>query len=151
MLVPQFIFLNLKKREFFRSVSCDPAEGFRPLSTYALASGGVDFVRLETDCQDLKNEGWREVPSTQFIEVKLYYMKESGKYYSEGILRVSRAKAQMDPTKNWMETCDMILQLQKSGPLPGLYAGSEFDIFVTGDEHPGGYPQLFKKSNHNAH
>lgn len=147
MAAPKYVFLNTKTRQFFRSPVEDAVPGFRPLQPYVFACGDVDRQRLETDCSDLRNEGWQEISSPQYINIKLYYMRESGKYYSEGILQISRASTEFDPAKSWYDVFELIKELQKSGNLPGLCKGAKFDVFVTGDEHPVGYPALFKLEN----
>lgn len=142
-----FIFISPAKKQFFRSSIGDKVEGFRKLKDYRLACGGIDTQSFDNDRQDLKDEGWTEVPSPQFIDIKLYYMKDSGKYYSEGVIKINLGEATADPAKSWMETMDKIRYLLDSGNLPGLVKGARYEVFVTGEGHPGGYPQLFRINN----
>lgn len=139
-----FIFLNLKDKTFFRSSVKDPVKGFRSLRDYRLPCGDIDAQSFDNDRQDLNDEGWVEIPSPQFITVKLYYMKDSGKYYSEGEIKINLGEAQSEPAKNWMTAMDQIRYLLDTGNLPGLVKGSKFEVFVTGQGHPGGYPHLFR-------
>ena len=138
------IFVKLRTREFFRTTVLDPVEGFKKFRDYRLACGDVDFQSFVNERQDLVDTGWVEIPSPQFITVKLYYMKDSGKYYSEGEIKINRGEAQAEPAKNWMLVMDQIRYLLDSGNLPGLTKGSKFEVFVTGEGHPGGYPHLFR-------
>lgn len=142
-----FIFLNTRTKQFFRSAVNDPVEGFRSLRDYRMACGDVDAQSFDNDRQDLNDEGWTEIPSPQFITVKLYYMKDSGKYYSEGGIEVNLGEATADPAKSWMETMDKIRYLLDSGNLPGLVKGARYEVFVTGEGHPGGYPAAFRINN----
>ncbi|QVW27199.1 hypothetical protein [Escherichia phage vB_EcoM-ZQ1] len=142
-----FIFISPAKKQFFRSSVGDKAEGFRKFKDYRLACGDVDFQSFDNDRQDLNDEGWTEVPSPQFIDVKLYYMKDSGKYYSEGVIKINRGEAEAEPAKSWMETMDKIRYLLDSGNLPGLVKGARYEVFVTGEGHPGGYPAAFRVNN----
>ncbi|AER70251.1 hypothetical protein F416_gp119 [Salmonella typhimurium phage PhiSH19] len=139
-----FIFISPARKQFFRSSVGDKVEGFRKLKDYRLACGDIDAQSFDNDRQDLNDEGWYEIPSPQFVRVKLYYVKPSGKYYSEGTIEVNLGEATADPAKSWMETMDKIRYLLDSGNLPGLIKGSKFDVFVTGQGHPGGYPHLFR-------
>lgn len=142
-----FIFISPGKSEFFRSSASDKVDGFRMLKDYRLACGDVDAQGFDDDRQSLKDDGWKEIPSPQFIYVKLYYVKESGKYYSEGELVLNRGEAESNPAKSWMEAMDKIRYLLDSGNLPGLVKGVRFEVFVTGEGHPGGYPAAFRINN----
>ncbi|EJS6254388.1 hypothetical protein N1226_004121 [Escherichia coli] len=143
----KYIFISPATKEFFISDVKDRVEKFRYMRSYGLASGEIDYQSLDNDRQDLKDEGWTEVPSPQFIDIKLYYMKDSGKYYSEGELVLNRGEAEAEPAKSWMDTMDKIRYLLDSGNLPGLVKGARYEVFVTGEGHPGGYPQLFRINN----
>lgn len=140
----KFIFVDTTAKEFFISDTKDSVEKFRYMRSYVLATGEVDYQSLDNDRQDLIDNGYRLVPSPQFIYVKLYYMKDSGKFYSEGELILNRGEAQAEPAKNWMLAMDQVRALLDSGNLPGLVKGSKFEVFVTGEGHPGGYPHLFR-------
>lgn len=139
-----FIFISPGRSQWFRSSVKDEVEGFRLLKDYRLACGDVDHQSFDNDRQDLCDEGWSEIPSPQFIYVTLYYMKDSGKYYSQGTLKLNRGEAEAEPAKDWMLAMDQVRYLLDSGNLPGLIKGSKFEVFVTGDGHPGGYPHLFR-------
>lgn len=147
MSVKNYIFISPGRSEFFCSDASDSVEGFRPMKSYQLASGGVDAVAFKADRQGLLDQGWKEITSPQYIAIKLYYMKDSGKYYSEGELFVNRAEADAAPAKNWMETMDKIRYLLDCGKLPGLVSGARYEVFVTGEGHPGSYPHLFRINN----
>lgn len=142
-----FIFLNTSTKQFFRSAVSDPVEGFRMGRDYRLACGDVDAQGFDNDRQDMNDAGWTEIPSPQFITVKLYYMKHSGKYYSEGEIKLNRGEVVKDPAKSWMEAMDKIRYLLDSGNLPGLTKGARYQVFVTGEGHPGGYPAAFRIHN----
>ncbi|WPJ72038.1 hypothetical protein DEEACLCL_00013 [Salmonella phage CRW-SP2] len=142
-----YIFIRPLTHQFFCSDAQDAIEGFHPLKPYKLASGGVDQEAFNCDRQALLDAGWSEIQSPQYIPVTLYYMKDSGKFYSEGTLKISRAAAEENPAKSWLEVMDHIRYLMDSGDLPGLVKGSRFEVFVTGEGHPGGYPQLFRINN----
>lgn len=146
-VVKNYIFISPGRSEFFTSDDSDYVEGFRPMKSYKHASGEIDVVAFKSDRQGLIDQGWKEIASPQYIAIKLYYMKDSGKYYSEGELFVNRAEAEADPAKNWMVLMDKVRYLLDTGNLPGLVKGSRFEVFVTGEGHPGGYPQLFRIHN----
>ncbi|MDF4164726.1 hypothetical protein P3446_13295 [Escherichia coli] len=143
----KYIFISPAAKEFFISDVKDRVEKFRYMRSYGLASGEIDYQSLDNDRQDLIDDGWRLVPSPQYIHIKLYYMKDSGKYYSEGELVLNRGEAEAEPAKSWMDTMDKIRYLLDSGNLPGLVKGARYEVFVTGEGHPGGYPQLFRINN----
>lgn len=138
-----FIFISPSSMRFFCSDVEDPIEGFRPMKSYKLALGGIDKLAFDYDRLALLDGGWVEIPSPQYININLYYMKESGKFYSDGVLSVQRGPAEENPAKDWMEILDRIRSMLDSGNLPGLVKGSKLTVFVTGEGHPGGYPALF--------
>lgn len=144
MCEKNFIFVSPARKQWFRSSIKDKAEGFRLFKDYRLACGDIDHQGFDNDRQDLNDEGWSEIPSPQFIYVQLYYMKDSGKYYSEGTLKLNLGEANKEPAKSWMLAMDQVRGLLDSGNLPGLIKGSKFEVFVTGQGHPGGYPHLFR-------
>lgn len=139
-----YIFISPNSKRFFCSDISDVVSGFRPLKPYKLASGDVDQDSFNQDRVALLDGGWTEIRSPQLIYIRLYYMKDSGKFYSEGVLEVSRADAEENPAKDWFKISEHIRYLLDSGTLPGLVKGSVFEVFVSGSEHPGGYPQLFR-------
>lgn len=143
----KYIFISPATKEFFISDVKDRVEKFRYMRSYGLASGEIDYQSLDNDRQDLIDDGWRLVPSPQYIHIKLYYMKDSGKYYSEGELVLNRGEAEAEPAKSWMDTMDKIRYLLDSGNLPGLVKGARYEVFVTGEGHPGGYPAAFRVNN----
>lgn len=142
-----YIFINDETRQWFHSAVMDPVEGFTCLKYYRLAFDQWDAQSYDNDRQDLCDQGYSEVPSPQYYYVELYYMKESGKFYSSGTMAVNRGAADADPAKSWMEVMEQIRYKLDSGNLPGLVKGSRFEVFVTGSEHPGGYPACFRINN----
>lgn len=143
----RFIFCNKETKQWFRSNIEDVVSGFFLFKSYAMAFGTVDVQSFDNDRQGLQDDGWTEIPSPQFYHVTLYYMKESGKYYSSGEQLVNRIEADNDPAGSWMAVMDMIRYKLDTGNLPGLVKGSRFEVFTTGDDHPGAYPACFRINN----
>lgn len=141
------VFVDRRNKKFFRSGDESPLLGFTRFRTYGLPCGDIDYQALDNDRSDLIDAGYSEMQDPRFLVVKLFYMKESGKYYSEGELKVSRAEAEAEPAKNWLKVCDQVRKMLEDGELPGLVRGSRFDIFVSCEEHPNYVPVLIKTSS----
>ncbi|AFU64246.1 hypothetical protein PJM36_0146 [Salmonella phage vB_SenM_UTK0005] len=142
-----YIFISPGRSQFFRSDINTPIEGFRVFKCYKLANGDIDYQSHDNDRQDLIDNGWEEIDSPQYLTVNLYYMKESGKYYSTGELKIRVSEVQSNPAKSWYDTRELVRELLKKGELPGLVKGSRFDIFMSCEQHPCYVPTLFKISN----
>lgn len=143
----RFIFINETTKQWFHSQIDDAVEGFVKYADFRLSTGEIDYQGFDNARQDLSDDCWSEVPSPQFYHINLYYMKESGKYYSSGVLEVPRGEADANPAKNWLDTVDHIRYLLDSGNLPGLVKGSRFEVFTTGDDHPNAVPTAFRIHN----
>lgn len=140
----RFIFISPGRSQFFTSDIGSPVEGFKELKDYKLPSGGNDYQSFDNDRQDLIDQGWSEIPSPQYLVVRLYYMKESGKYYSEDQILVPRFEAEANPAKNWYDTVETVRGLVRDRKLPGLVEGSLFDVFILCEEHPNYVPTMVK-------
>lgn len=139
-----FIFVNNLTKQLFRSSAKDVVEGFICFRDYRLASGDVNAQSFDNDRSDLIDDGWVEIPSPQYIHVALVYLKDSGKYYAEGSVKVLASEAHANPSKSYFKLMEHVRTLVDSGDLPGLVKGSKFDTYMGGSEHPGGYPHLFR-------
>lgn len=140
----KYIFMDIRNHKFFRTDLDEVVGSFTSRVSYVHASGDVDYQTADNERQDLIDAGWSEVPCPQMMVVKLYYMKESGKYYSTGELHLRRSEVTADPAKSWYNATETVRNMVDSGNLPGLIPGSQFDVFMSCEEHPNYVPTLVK-------
>ncbi|AIX13112.1 hypothetical protein NW77_104 [Erwinia phage phiEa2809] len=137
-----YLHVSPFRKEFYRST--DRKSDVRFSQTLSCVRGGeIDFQEFDNERQDLIDSGYTEVPNPTKLEMRLDYFKESGKYYSEGFLYIDRPKPGKE-AESYMEFMDQVRGLLDKGELPGLVKGSRFEVLITGAEHPGGYPQIFR-------
>lgn len=144
MLLNRFIFISPGRSQFFCSDLEEPVEGFRVYKDYRLATGDIDTCSFDIDRHDLLNHGWKEIPSPHYLDIKLYYMKDSGKYYSEGVIKANLAEVNADPAGHWYHLIEDVRRRVDEGDLPGLMKGTKFDTFVLCEDHPNCVPTLVR-------
>lgn len=140
----KFIFLDVRGKRFFKTDLDEKTEGFQGRLSYLLPTGDIDTQRYVADVRDLLDCGWVEIPNPQVLTVNLYYMKESGKYYSTGELHLPRSEVDANPAKSWYNAVETVRKMVDEGNLPGLVSGSRYDVFMSCEEHPCYVPTLVK-------
>ncbi|KLN95699.1 hypothetical protein [Moellerella wisconsensis] len=74
------------------------------------------------------------------VTLKLTYFKASGKYYSEGELKV-------DKNLDWGVCLELVDFHFRGACLPGLNKGSSgFIVHVTSEDHPKAFPAIITNS-----
>lgn len=140
----KFIFLDVRGKRFFKTDLDKKPEGFQGRFSYLLSTGDIDTQRYVADVRDLLDCGWVEIPNPQVLTVNLYYMKDSGKYYSTGELHLPRSEVDANPAKSWYNAVETVRKMVDEGSLPGLVSGSRYDVFMSCEEHPCYVPTLVK-------
>ena len=140
----KFIFLDVRGKRFFKTDIDEKTKNFPGRISYLLSTGDIETQRFDEDLRDLLDCGWVEIPCPQVMVVNLYYMKESGKYYSTGELHLRLSDVTADPAKSWYNATETVRHMVDSGNLPGLIPGSQFDVFMSCEEHPNYVPTLVK-------
>lgn len=67
--------------------------------------------------------------------LKLVFFKPSGKFYTEGEYKTNE--------DSYYELSNAIKRDWKANKLNGVCHSSEFIVYISGNEHPNGYPLLF--------
>lgn len=137
-----YLHISPFRKEFYRSTEARPDIKFS--QTLSCVHGGeVDFQQFDDERQCLIDNDFIEVTNPTKICMRLDYFKESGKWYSEGFVFIERP-AEGEEAKSYMDFMNQVRGLLDKGELPGLTKGSRFEVLITGEGHPGGYPQIFR-------
>lgn len=137
-----YLHISPFRKEFYRSTT--PKREIRFSTTISCVKAGVvDFQEFDNELANLRNNGFKEVPNPTRLLIRLDYFKESGKWYSEGYIAIDKPTAG-DAAKSWYDFMEHVRDLMIKRELPGLVKGALYEVLVTGEDHPGGYPQIFR-------
>lgn len=139
-----YLHISSFRKEFYRSTSAKADINFSTTHCH-IKAGEVDHQGFDNDLADLRNADFKEVPNPGKLVIRLDYFKESGKWYSEGFVAIDKPEdGPVAEAESWYEFLQHVRELMAKRELPGLVKGSQFEVMVTGSEHPGGYPQIFR-------
>lgn len=141
----KFVVMNGKDKLFYRSeLKVQLSPPWSAIHSYVSASGEVDTQSFNNDIKDLISSGFCEVVNPNRLQIELVYLKPSGQYYASGILIINKSEANSNPERSYSDVVDCVKDLLVKKELPGLATGASFDTYISGNDHPGGYPVLLK-------